>query len=357
MGVRRRRHTSRDSRFRWLPFLIGLAAVFVLLAGGAAYAGYRYDRSASTRILPGVSIDGVEVGEMTRTEALRALEGRVSEIVDRKITVRSGSKVWHKTAGDLGTAVDVEAAVDHAFSAGGSMGWPFRVYHRLLHKPVQERIQLSVTYHRSPVEKLVSKIAEAVERPARDASLDYADGQLVMVHSENGAKLKKARATRVLQKAVKVADPYVKLSASRVAPEVGDDQLGKTIIIHVSDNRLELYDGFVRARSYPVATGQPQYPTPQGHWVIVNKRINPTWVNPALDSWGAGSPAYIPPGPDNPLGTRALDLNASGIRIHGTYADGSIGTHASHGCIRMHIPDSEQLFGLVEVGTPVIIVP
>jgi L,D-transpeptidase ErfK/SrfK len=89
--------------------------------------------------------------------------------------------------------------------------------------------------------------------------------------------------------------------------------------------------------------------------MIVNKRINPTWVNPAKDTWGAGEPDFIPPGPDNPLGTRAMDLSAPGIRIHGTPADYSIGHYASHGCIRMHIWEAEDLFNRVQVGTPVII--
>jgi lipoprotein-anchoring transpeptidase ErfK/SrfK len=66
-------------------------------------------------------------------------------------------------------------------------------------------------------------------------------------------------------------------------------------------------------------------------------------------------PAYIPPGPSNPLGTRALNLDASGIRIHGTTQDWSIGHAASHGCMRMHRWDVEELYELVEVGTPVII--
>ena len=105
-----------------------------------------------------------------------------------------------------------------------------------------------------------------------------------------------------------------------------------------------------------MATGQLGiYPTPQGHFAIVAKRINPTWVNPAKDTWGAGEPDFIPPGPDNPLGTRAMDLSAPGIRIHGTPADSSIGHYASHGCIRMHIWEAEDLFNRVEVGTPVII--
>jgi lipoprotein-anchoring transpeptidase ErfK/SrfK len=63
----------------------------------------------------------------------------------------------------------------------------------------------------------------------------------------------------------------------------------------------------------------------------------------------------IAPGPGNPLGTRAIYLNAPGIRIHGTYSTSSIGTYASHGCIRMYIEDSEELFELVDMGARVII--
>ena len=78
-------------------------------------------------------------------------------------------------------------------------------------------------------------------------------------------------------------------------------------------------------------------------------------MNPAPTGWGAGEPATIPPGPGNPLGTRALYLNAPGIRIHGTYDTASVGTYASHGCIRMTISDSEDLYPRVPVGTTVLI--
>jgi L,D-transpeptidase ErfK/SrfK len=96
--------------------------------------------------------------------------------------------------------------------------------------------------------------------------------------------------------------------------------------------------------------------TPDGAWEVVRKVENPTWYNPAPDGWGKDEPLIIPPGPDNPLGTRALYLDAPGIRIHGTPSDSSIGHWASHGCIRMHIPESEALYPLVPVGTPVFIV-
>jgi L,D-transpeptidase ErfK/SrfK len=87
----------------------------------------------------------------------------------------------------------------------------------------------------------------------------------------------------------------------------------------------------------------------------VDKRENPTWYNPAPDTWGADLPESIGPGPGNPLGTRAMYLNAPGIRIHGTWDDSSIGTAASHGCIRMHVQDSEELYPLVPIGTPVLV--
>ncbi|MGH2686147.1 MAG: L,D-transpeptidase, partial [Actinomycetota bacterium] len=151
--------------------------------------------------------------------------------------------------------------------------------------------------------------------------------------------------------------PSVTLPMERIQPNVGRDELGKTIVVDISDLELSLYDGLKLDRTYPVAAGSPSYPTPQGEWTVINKRENPTWTNPAPDGWGASLPAVIGPGPTNPLGTRALDLDAPGIRIHGTSASYSIGSYASHGCVRMHMEDVEELFPIVPVGTTVHIVP
>jgi lipoprotein-anchoring transpeptidase ErfK/SrfK len=226
-----------------------------------------------------------------------------------------------------------------------------------LDKPVERSIELSVSYDDAPVASFVRHVADQVVRTPRDAYLDFVDGKLVKQHSREGHRLKVKPATRALQAAVRGTDTSVKLPLKAVHPAVAENALGKTIIIRVSQNKLYLYDGLKLETSYSVATGQLGiYPTPMGHWTIVNKRVNPTWYNPAKTTWGKDEPDFIPPGPDNPLGTRALDLDAPGIRIHGTPADYSIGSYASHGCIRMHIPDSEALFGRVEIGTPVIIV-
>lgn len=123
------------------------------------------------------------------------------------------------------------------------------------------------------------------------------------------------------------------------------------IIVDLSERRLRLYrDGKV-FMSFSVAVGQPAYPTPTGDYMIVQMQKDPTWMPP--DSPWAKGLGPIPPGPGNPLGTRWIGTSAPAVGIHGTYADSSIGTAASHGCIRMHIPDVEKLYDQVAVGMPV----
>jgi hypothetical protein len=335
--------------------LLILVGVLVVLAAGAAYAGYRYDRATATRILPGVRIAGVEVGGMTRAQALRALQPMADSILDRTIEVQAGTHRWTATPRTLGTSVALDRAVDEALSVQSSFGWPARVVHRLFHRPVDRTVDVSVSYDRDAVQGFVQEAAKQVHRPARDASLDFVDGAMHVVRSRSGATLRVSRAQAGVWGALRNGKDSVAIRVFSVAPTVTEDDLGKTIVVRTSINKLYLYDGVDLVKTYDVATGQPQYPTPLGQFEVVNKRINPTWINPALDTWGKGEPAQIPPGPDNPLGTRALDLSAPGIRIHGTPDDASIGHAASHGCIRMHIPDSEDLFGRVDVGTRVFI--
>ena len=128
-----------------------------------------------------------------------------------------------------------------------------------------------------------------------------------------------------------------------------------SIRIDISERKLYLLAGDGKVvKTYRIAVGQPAYPTPTGHFRIITKEMNPTW-NPPDSAWAAGM-GPVPPGPGNPLGTRWMGLSSPGIGIHGTPASSSIGTAASHGCIRMLIPQAEDLFGRVFVGTPVEIV-
>jgi lipoprotein-anchoring transpeptidase ErfK/SrfK len=355
--VRRRRHAPRRTGLTRVSILLAVAAVLVALFGGAAYAGYRYERTRAARILPGVRIAGIDVSGMTLAEARTAIAGPVRSILSRPIQITVGDRSWDLSPAVLGAHVDVDSALNQALAVSQGFDWPSRLYHRVLDKPVQRSFDLPVTYNDDVVATFVHKVADQVIKAPRDAYLDFVDGQLIRRHSREGQRLRVRTAVAELTAAVHGTGASVDLPLAAVHPTVADRALGKTIIIRLSQNKLYLYDGLGLEKSYSVATGQLGiYPTPQGHWTIVNKRINPTWVNPAKDTWGADEPAFIPPGPDNPLGTRALDLDAPGIRIHGSPADSSIGHWASHGCIRMHIPDSEDLFNRVDIGTPVIIV-
>jgi lipoprotein-anchoring transpeptidase ErfK/SrfK len=144
--------------------------------------------------------------------------------------------------------------------------------------------------------------------------------------------------------------PYA-LPETRVAPEV--TSIGPVVVVTRRNFKLRLYTGTRRIRTYPVAVGQPAYPTPTGNFRVIEKQMNPTWFPPS-SPWAAGL-GPVPPGSSNPLGTRWIGTSAPGIGMHGTPNPSSIGSAASHGCIRMYISDVENLYPRVQVGTPVFI--
>jgi lipoprotein-anchoring transpeptidase ErfK/SrfK len=172
--------------------------------------------------------------------------------------------------------------------------------------------------------------------------------------ARTGRSLDQARARALLLAALETRATAVRLPVATRQPRVSDARLGKTITVDLSTNTLQLYDGAVAIRSFPVATAMQPYSTPIGTWQVAAKDLHPVWVNPGT-AWAKAMPKTIPPGPANPLGLRALALNAPGILIHGTPEDASIGHWASHGCIRMHEADALTLYPLVPVGTKVII--
>jgi L,D-transpeptidase ErfK/SrfK len=145
------------------------------------------------------------------------------------------------------------------------------------------------------------------------------------------------------------------LRAKYTNPPVTPKTIGPVILIKRNSNQLTLYNGMKVVRKFQVATGQNIYPTPLGRFQIVVKWKNPWWYPPTQDSWAKGLKP-VPPGPNNPLGTRWMGLNAPGVGIHGTDEPASIGYSLSHGCIRMLVPQAEWLFDHVNVGTPVFII-
>jgi lipoprotein-anchoring transpeptidase ErfK/SrfK len=100
--------------------------------------------------------------------------------------------------------------------------------------------------------------------------------------------------------------------------------------------------------------GSAGYPTPSGRFAIQNKQVDPVWNVPNREWAGELAGRSIPPGPQNPLKARWMGIYG-GAGFHGTADIGSIGTAASHGCVRMLIPDIIDLYDRVDVGTPVFV--
>ncbi len=131
--------------------------------------------------------------------------------------------------------------------------------------------------------------------------------------------------------------------------------LAGRIVVDLSELTLRFYQAGKLVATYRVAAGQSAYPTPTGTYAVIRMIVNPTWYPP--DSEWAKDAEPIPPGIENPLGTRWIGTSAPNVGIHGTPDDASIGTYASHGCIRMHIPDVERLYEKVALGMTVVIQP
>ena len=339
------------SGWQRVAVVVGLAVVLLATMSVAATARVG---ASSGRVLAGVTVAGVDVGGMTRTEAVAAVKTTTEPKLRRSVLVVGGDRRWRVTPARLGHGAAVEQAVDRAL-AGPQLSWYADFWHRLTNRPVSHAVDVPLAENNDKVARFVRGLAPKLAVAPTDAAIKLVDGRVVRQKARAGRVLDVKASTRRLARALRGDAGTVRLVTRPVQPKVANDQLGKTIEVNLSTNRLTFYDGLKVRKVYPVATGQPSFPTPQGTWEVVYKRVNPTWTNPDPTGWGADMPASIPPGPGNPLGTRAMSLNASGILIHGTYASYSVGTYASHGCIRMLLSDVEELYPQVPTGTPVLI--
>jgi lipoprotein-anchoring transpeptidase ErfK/SrfK len=308
-------------------------AAFLAAAGLACAAA-----PASTPMRPipaGVVVAGIRVGGLT-AEPARA---RVEAAYSRPLLIVYRGKRMRISPRQVGASSSIDAAITSALAATPHSG-----------------IALPVRYSGGRIKALVSYLAKRYYRAPVDASVvgATADGP-EFTHAKNGlavnAKTMRVAIAQALQSSSRVP---LQLLTHRVAPHRTVSSFGPVIVVTRGANTLRLYDGTQLVRTFRVATGQAIYPTPAGLWRIVTMQRNPWWYPPTYDEWAKGLKP-VPPGPSNPLGTRWMGLSAPGVGIHGTDAPASIGYSASHGCIRMQVPDAEWLFEHVVVGTPVVV--
>lgn len=334
---------------------IGILLLVALLgAGGVAYATYDYAEKYEGRILPGTVIAGVNVSGMTRAEALEAVKASVRPDLKRTIVVRWNDKKWKVTPKELGAWSNARAAVVSAVAATGDKTFFDKMRMRFLDEDMGFTRSVAIGYPAREARGFIKGIASGVERDAKDAAIDYSTGWVEIVPHRIGKDVRLKETHQDLMAALRNGGDRVELAVKDVQPEVTSDAFDEVLLVRIGENQLYLYEDGEITNSWEVATGQPEYPTPEGVFQITLKRYLPTWVNPDPTGWGASLPAEIGPGPDNPLGVRALNWSAPLIRFHGTENVSSLGYNASHGCVRLANDDIVHLYEMVGTGTPIV---
>ena len=311
-----------------------LAATFLLLVslGVAAPDAAR----KPVVIAPGVSVAGVKVGGLTSEPA----RTRIERAFGRPLRLSFGQKRWRISPRYLGA----NAAVDDAVA-------------RALRAAPRARVNLQVTATRPRIRRYVGRLDRLFARePISSAVVGVAGGRPAFSPPRAGLAVRRTEMTNALAYMLRTnRRDVIPLLTRSVPPEVTPENFGPVVVIFRESKRLTLFDGRRALRTFPIATGQAQYPTPLGVYSIATKQRDPWWIPPPDSDWAQGKKP-IPPGPGNPLGTRWMGTTAPLVGIHGTPDAASIGYSASHGCIRMRVPDAEALFNRINVGTPVVIV-
>jgi lipoprotein-anchoring transpeptidase ErfK/SrfK len=341
--------------------LIVLTAFVALIALGVVGGAYAYDHSKRDRIAEGVMVNGVAIGGMSRAQAEAKLRHTLLAPLDRPVKARFHNHVFTLTPEQAAIAIDIRGSVDKAMARSQQGNMFSRAWRNLRSEKLDAQLAANVSYSQPAIDKLVRRAQDRINRAPRDAHVDLDKGVVDPKPSRTGIRVRYNTLAKELQQTL--LDPgntrEVEIKTSVVEPKVSTAQLAKkyptVIIVNRSNFKLTLYKNLKVAKTYGIAVGQVGLETPAGLYHIQNKAVNPAWHVPNSAWAGDLAGTVIPAGdPGNPIKARWMGI-FDGAGIHGTTDDASIGSAASHGCIRMHIPDVEELYDRVEVGAPVYI--
>jgi lipoprotein-anchoring transpeptidase ErfK/SrfK len=329
----------------------------VLLVGAAAGA-YAFDSSREDQIAEGIEIGNIDVSGMSSDEARRLVRSEVVEPLDKPVTVTYDGIKYILKPDQIDVRSDVDGMVAAAVEASREPSLPSRVWRDLTGGEVDETIEPRITYSREAVDEFVGKVQAEVNREPVDATIEPSPTSLNAVPGETGLALRVDELQQQVEAAVQSqGDRTVAAQVDKVEPEVTQEELAAEYPTYLTVDRsgfqLRLWQGLELAQTYPIAVGAVGWETPAGVYNIENMAVDPAWSVP---EWGGSLAGQVIPGgaPNNPLKERWMGIY-DGAGIHGTDDIGSLGTAASHGCIRMAIPDVIELYDQVDVGTPIYI--
>src|SRR5688500_8714217 len=305
------------------------AVVFFALAAPAA------GQPAPKIIAPGVVAGGVAVGGLSVSEAALVLEQRLGKGLRSPVHVRGGRFATRLHMRELRLKFEADRTARRAYRSGQKG--------ELVVAPF-------VTYRRSAVRAFVARVGRRLFVAPRNARLRITIRRMIRRKGRNGSALVQWRLRRAINRAV--VDPLrprsVQGRRTRVRPAIthaGLARRNRTILtIDRGGFRLRLFKRLRYDRSYPIAVGAAGFDTPSGLFNVISKQVNPAWHAPNRPWAGSYAGRTVPGGaPDNPLKARWLGVTGA-VGIHGTAEPWSMGTRASHGCIRMLVPDVIDLY-------------
>ena len=355
-------HVRRSAPLRSKIF-IAVAAVLVALVALAGLA-LSYDHGHRDTIAKGVTVGGVDVGGLKRSAAEAKLRREILAGLRRTIVIDHGMRSWSLTAQEARVATNLEATVDEALRRSRDGNIVSRTFRGLTGGTVDARLEPKITYSDAAIVRVLDRVRKAIDRKPVDATVNFTASGPRSTPSRTGLAVN-ASALHAKIKAALVSPTGSRRFTARthhldpkVSTQQAVDREGTGLVLHRGSFRLDLYEKLKKVKSYSVAVGQAGLETPAGLYHIQNKAVDPAWTKP-YSSWVPKSEQgkVVPGGdPQNPLKARWLGI-FDGAGIHGIDPSeyGSIGHAASHGCVRMRIPDVIDLYPRVPVGAPIYI--
>jgi lipoprotein-anchoring transpeptidase ErfK/SrfK len=337
---------------------VGVAVILVL-----ALAMYLYDHSRRDVIANGVKIDGVAVGGLHASAARAKVQRDLLVRLNQPVSVRSGSEKWVLSPREAQLRVDVNNMVDQAVNASREGSILTRTFRGVFGGSVSRDVPLAVSYSHHATRVLAGRVRAAVSRPPVDATVQPNASGLNLVPGQDGRTVSFTQLTTAIDRAVEGRAPNrtVIVPVHHVKPAVTTSQLAARnpayIVIDRATFKLRFYSHLKLSKSFEIAVGMEGLETPAGLHKIEWEQVNPPWYVPKKAWAGALAGTVVPPGPGDPLKARFMSFEG-GAGIHGIDPSeySTIGHNASHGCVRMRIPDVIDLYSHSPVGTPVYII-
>jgi len=342
---------------RTLALYLGPVLVLLALASGV----YAYDAGRGDTIPKGVKVGGVDVGGLSPAAANSKLQAVYLDGLERPIKVHWDRATWTLGPREARIKANIGAMVDAAVAYKDDGNILSRTTRRLTGGKLEKNLQPDVSYSKAAIVRMLDKIRKGVNRKPQDAKVAFSATGFQRVKAKTGLTVDASRLHREIRAAIVSPSASRRFIAqtAKVKPKVSNKELATSydtvLIVDRANFKLRLYKNLKLAKTYGVAIGAIGYDTPRGLYHIQNKAVNPAWTVPT-SGWAGDLAGQVIPGgtPQNPLKARWLGIY-DGAGIHGTDAAGSIGSAASHGCVRMLIPDVIELYDRVPVGAPIYI--